>query len=70
MKVTAIIPDELVNEVQSLAREKTITASLIKALQEWADLQRIRAITRVVKKKPLRFQDGFSAESVRKLNRR
>jgi hypothetical protein len=70
MKVTAIIPDELVSEVKALAGEKTITAALIRALEEWAQLQRVKAANQKVKAKPFRFQEGFEATSVRNLNRR
>ncbi len=70
MKVTAIVPDELVKEVQQLAKGKNLTESIVKALTEWAALQRIRELNRRVQKHPLKFQPGFSAESVRELNRR
>ncbi len=70
MKVTAIVPDELVKEVQQLAKGKNLTESIVKALTEWAALRRIRELTRRVEKHPLRFQPGFSAASVRELNRR
>ena len=70
MKVTAIIPDALVTEVQRLAGRKNLTESIIAALTEWAALQRIRELNRRVEKHPLRFQPGFTAESVRALNRR
>ena len=70
MKVTAVIPDELAKEIQQLARGKNLTKSIIKALKEWADLQKIRELNRRVEKHPLKFQPRFSAESVRALNRR
>ena len=70
MKVTAIIPDALVSEVQRLAGRKNLTESIIAALTEWAALQRIRELNRQVRKRPLVFQPGFTAASVRELNRR
>jgi len=70
MKVTAIIPDELVSEVQRLAGKKNLTESIIAALREWAALQRIKELNRRVAKHPLKIQPGFSAASVRELNRR
>lgn len=70
MKVTAIIPDALVSEVQQLAGRKNLTESIIAALTEWAALQRIRELNRRVEKRPLVFQSGFTAASVRELNRR
>jgi hypothetical protein len=70
MKVTAILSDELVTEIQQLARGKNLTESITRALTEWAALQRIRELTRRVERHPLKFQAGFSAASVRELNRR
>jgi hypothetical protein len=70
MKVTAIIPDALVSEVQRLARRRNLTESIIAALTEWAALQKIRELNRRVEKQPLKFRSGFSPTAVRELNRR
>ncbi len=40
MKVTALIPDELVNEVKYLTQGKNITESLTIALNEWVENQK------------------------------
>jgi hypothetical protein len=69
MKVTAIIPDALVTDVQRLARRKNLTESIVFALREWADLQRIRELNRKVEERPMQFREGFSVASTRKLNR-
>jgi hypothetical protein len=69
MKVTAIIPDALVTDVQRLARRKNLTESIVFALREWADLQRIRELNRKVEERPMKFREGFSAASTRKLSR-
>ena len=70
MKVTAIIPDEMVTEVKTLAYGKNITESLITALGEWIDLKHLKGLNTEIGKKPLKFKKGFSASSVRELNRR
>jgi hypothetical protein len=70
MKVTAIIPDAMVAEVKTLAHGKNITESLITALDEWIKLKRLQGLNEMIMKKPLRFKDGFSALSVRELNRK
>jgi len=70
MKVTALLPDTLVSDVQALSHGRNITDSLLKALSEWVALKRVTALDATVKKHPLQFADGFSAESVRKLNRK
>ena len=69
MKVTAIIPDALVSDVQRLARRKNLTESIVFALREWADLQRIRELNLKVEERPLRFREGFSAVSTRESSR-
>ena len=69
MKVTALIPDDLVSDVKQLTQGKNITDSLIKALSEWVSIQRIKSLNSKVSKTPLRFKDGFDAHSVRELNR-
>jgi hypothetical protein len=69
MKVTAIIPDALVTDVQRLARRKNLTESIVFALREWADLQRIRELNRRVEDRPLQFREGFSAASIRAAQR-
>ena len=56
MKVTAIIPDALVSDVQRLAGRKNLTESIIAALTEWTALQSIRELNRRVEKRPLRFR--------------
>lgn len=70
MKVTALLPDSLVSDVQALSHGKNVTDSLLKALSEWVALKRVVALDSAVKKHPLQFAEGFTAEAVRKLNRR
>ena len=70
MKVTALLPDEMVAEVQKRSGAENLTESLKLALGEWLALQRIRELNKLTEKRPLRFQPGFTAEKVRALNRR
>lgn len=70
MKVTALIPDALVEDVKKLSSGKNITESLIIALREWIAIQKIKAVSQKVKKSPLKFSPGFTAERIRALNRR
>ncbi len=69
MKVTALIPDGLVKEIKVYAQGKNLTESLIVALSEWRDLQKIRELNEEIAKKPLEFVEGFSAKKVREINR-
>jgi hypothetical protein len=70
MKVTALLPDEMVEEVRKRSGAHNITESLKIALGEWLALQRIRDLNKITRKKPLQFQPGFSAAKARALNRR
>jgi len=63
MKVTALIPDELIADV------KQLTDSLIKALSEWVSIQKIKSLNIQVARTPLVFKEGFSSSSVRKIKR-
>jgi VCBS repeat-containing protein len=69
MKVTALLPDDIVEEVKKLSGGKNITESLTIALQDYIARQKIRKAIQKVKDKPLQFKDGFTAEKVRSLNR-
>jgi hypothetical protein len=65
MKVTAIIPDDIISDVQEYTEGKNITDSLIKALSDWLYIKRIQKLNSEVRKKPLKFVDGFDAETLR-----
>ena len=65
MKVTAIIPDEIVSDVQEFTKGNNITDSIIKALSDWLYIKRIQKLNNEVKKEPLQFLDGFDGEIVR-----
>lgn len=70
MKVTAILPDDLVSDVQKLSGGKNITDSLQKALSEWTKVAKLKKLNEKVQKKPVEFKSGFSASRVRNLNRK
>lgn len=65
MKVTAIIPDDIINDVQEYTEGKNITDSLVKALSDWLYIKRIQKLNSEVRKKPFQFADGFNAEALR-----
>ena len=70
MKVTALIPDELVNDVKHYAGGKNLTESLVTALEEWLSLKKIHALNEEIKKNPLKFSKGFSGQIIREVNRK
>jgi hypothetical protein len=69
MKVTALIPDDIVAETQKYSGGKNITESLLIALRDYLDRQKIRKAIKRVKANPLEFRRGFAAAHIRKLNR-
>ena len=68
MKVTAIIPDQVIEDVREFTQGKNITDSLLKALNDWLYTKRIEKMNGIVKKDPIQFVDGFTAERIRDLN--
>ncbi|MDO9579938.1 MAG: hypothetical protein Q7J06_05150, partial [Bacteroidales bacterium] len=65
MKVTALIPDDLVNNVVKLSKGKNITDSLAIALEYYVYRKKIEQLIEDVDKEPLQFQEEFSAEGIR-----
>jgi len=70
MKVTALLPDKLVQEVQGFAKGKNLTESLVKALSEWNQQQKIRDLKESVHSHPFSFSKEFTAHRVRANNRK
>jgi len=56
MKVTALIPDELVKEVRQFASGKNLSESLIIALKEWSSIQKLKALKKKSRKNLSSFQ--------------
>jgi hypothetical protein len=70
MKVTALIPDKLVQEVQGFAKGKNLTESLVKALSEWNQQQKIRDLNQSIHLHPFSFSKEFTAHRIRTINRK
>jgi hypothetical protein len=70
MKISAVIPDELILDVQEYTEGKSITESIIKALSDWLYIKRIQKLNDNLRKEPLQFTEGYSAEIVRNLSSR
>ncbi|MBN1533756.1 MAG: DUF2191 domain-containing protein [Spirochaetes bacterium] len=69
MKVTAIIPDNLVEEVKQYSGGKNITESIIVALEEWLSLKKIIELNSQIERTPLVFTKNYSSSTIRSLNR-
>jgi len=70
MKVTALLPDDLIARVKKLSKGANTTDALIKALREWISIKELTGVTSELKKKPLQFASPDMAERIRGLNRR
>jgi len=69
MKVTAIISDKLISEVKKYAKGKNLTESLTIALKEWLAAKRIKELNSMVRESPVEFNENFTAEKIREINR-
>ncbi len=70
MKVTAIISDNLIEEVKKHAKGRNLTESLTIALREWLAEKKIKDLNSRVKEAPLEFNPDFSANKIRDINRK
>ena len=70
MKVTAILPDDIIRDVKEFTGGKNITDSLVKALRDWLYQKRLENLNKKLSDHPVEFEKGFSAEKIRKLNNR
>jgi hypothetical protein len=70
MKVTAIIPDDMINDIRKYTGGKNITDSLIKALEDWLYTRRLQELNEELLNQPIEFKEGFTAEKIRKINQR
>ena len=66
MKVTAILADELVNNVKTYTQSSTITEGITIALKEWVDLHNIKELNRQIKQNPIIIENG---QKTREINR-
>lgn len=69
MKVTALIPEDLINEVRKFTGGKNITESLIIALKSYLSQRKVDYLINKVQEQPLQFNEDFSAYGIRKINR-
>ena len=69
MKVTALIPDDLITRVKEVSGGKNTTECLIIALREYLSQNEIKKLYQSVDKVPLEFKEDFTAYKVRKSNR-
>jgi len=67
MKVTAIIDDVIIKDAMKYSKATNVTETLKVALNEYVRLQKLKALSRMIKEEPVQF--NLSAEEIRNLNR-
>ncbi len=70
MKVTAILPDDLITDIQRYTNGKNITDSLAIALSEYLKIVKLKNLNNKIEQAPLNFKENFSATKIRNLNRK
>jgi hypothetical protein len=58
MKVTAIIDDDLVNNVRLYTQSSTITETITIALKDWLDNYHIRELNNKILQNPIFIENG------------
>ena len=66
MKVTAIIDDDLVNNVRACTKSSTITEAITIALKDWLDTYHIKELNHKITQNPIFIDDGLT---IREVNR-
>ena len=66
MKVTAILADDLVNNVKAYTQGSTITEAITIALTDWVDIYNIKELNKQIKKNPIFIDNGHK---IREINR-
>ena len=66
MKVTAIIADDLVNDVKAYTRSSTVTEAITIALKDWLDIHNIKELNRQISQNPIYINNG---QQIREINR-
>jgi hypothetical protein len=66
MEVTAIIADELINEVKLYTRSATATEAITIALKDWINSYNIKELNKKISQRPVVIND---AQKIRETNR-
>jgi len=66
MKVTAIIADDLVNNVKAYSRSSTVTEAITIALKDWLDIYNIKELNKKISQNPIHINN---CQQIREINR-
>jgi len=58
MKVTAIIADELINNVKTYTHSSTVTEAITIVLKDWVDIYNIKELNKQIKQDPIEIRNG------------
>lgn len=67
MKVTALLPDEMIKEAMELSETSTVTDALKAALTHYISIEKIKKASASIVSEPLEFY--YTAEELRSKNR-
>jgi hypothetical protein len=70
MKVTALIPEEIIEEVKKYSGAKNRTEGLLIALNDYLQRQRLKKVIQKIERSPLEFSKDFTALKIRSLRRK
>ena len=66
MKITAIIADDLVNDVKKYTHSSTVTEALTIVLKDWVDLYNVKELNKQIEQNPIYINNG---QDIREINR-
>jgi len=66
MKVTAILADDLVNNVKAYTQSSTVTEAITIALQDWLDIYTLKELNKQIARNPI----YINGQHIRETNRR
>jgi hypothetical protein len=69
VKVTAVLPEEMINEIRKFSGGKSIAESLRIALTDYLQRQKFRKVMRELRQNPLEFTKDFTGKNIRRINR-
>ena len=67
MKVTAIISDDLINNVKAYTRSSTVTEAITIALKDWLDIYNIKELNDKISRSPIDIKNGQKIRDVNRL---
>ncbi len=66
MKVTAIIPDDIISDVKEYTQSSTVTEAITIALKDWIDMYNIKELNKKIAQNPISIHNG---QQIREINR-